>query len=90
MLIVKQIIEVEFQHLCDFLPSMYEPHRFIYELEDFSEDACELLSDGPSGGRSQDSNEHLSGRPNKGQGKDSNDEPYLNSNAEIKLMKEMF
>jgi hypothetical protein len=90
MMAVKQIVETEFQHLRDFLPGMYEPHGFIHDLEDFSEDAGELLSDRLSGGPSEDPNEHPSGRPNEGQGGDSNDEPCLNSNDENELMKEMF
>jgi hypothetical protein len=90
MLAVKQIVEDEFQHLYDLLPSMYEPNGFIHDLEDLSEDACAGPSEDPNGGSSASLSGGPCGGPSEGPGGDSNNEPSLNPINETELIKEMF
>ena len=67
---LKMIVDEEFPHLLDLLPSVYEPNGFMHPLDTYEscEDVNKRPSEGPSDGPNENPNKTMNGRPNDGAG----------------------
>ena len=67
---LKMIVDEEFPHLLDLLPSVYEPNGFMHLLDTY--ESCENVnegpSDGPSNGPNENPNKTMNERPSDGAG----------------------
>ena len=50
------IVDEEFSHLLDLLPSVYEPNGFMHPFDTY--ESCEDVNEGPSDGPSDGPNEN--------------------------------
>ena len=61
---LKMIVDEEFPHLLDLLPSVYEPNGFMHPLDTYK--SCKDVNKGPSEGPNEDPNKTLNGGPKDG------------------------
>ena len=61
---LKMIVDEEFPHLLDLLPSVYEPNGFMHPLDTY--ESCEDVNKGLSDGPNENPNKTMNGGPSDG------------------------
>ena len=61
---LKMIVDEEFSHLLNLLPSVCEPNGFMHPLDTY--ESCEDVNEGPSDGPNENPNKTMNGRPSGG------------------------